>query len=108
MRVGDHSLFSAGLIVAFSPGLRMPLSARRTRNFEDAAIGCRDAWAVAADILIFHQARLINEGYLRTALELPSFVKPARLAGYEAPSGVSASMYLASVWRNTRSGSWSS
>jgi hypothetical protein len=72
-----------------------PLRDLSIRNPNDAAIALLDVWALVADVLTFYQARIANEGYLRTAIERRSVQELARLVGYKLRPGVAASVYLA-------------
>ena len=72
-----------------------PLRQLTTRRSDDPSIALLDAWALVADVLTFYQARIANEGYLRTAVERRSVQELARLVGYKLRPGVSASVYLA-------------
>jgi ligand-binding sensor domain-containing protein len=72
-----------------------PLQKLTTRQSDDPAIALFDAWAAVADVLTFYQERIINEGYLRTAIERRSVIELARMIGYELSSGVAASTFLA-------------
>lgn len=72
-----------------------PLAELRTRDSADPSIALLDAWATVADVLTFYQARITNEGYLRTATERRSVAELARLTGYRPRPGVAASAYLA-------------
>jgi hypothetical protein len=79
---------------ATAPGTR-PLAGLTTRDGDDPAIALLDATAVVGEILSFYQERIINEGYLRTAIERRSVLELAREIGYELNPGVAASTYLA-------------
>jgi predicted phage baseplate assembly protein len=72
-----------------------PLGGMTTRRPDDPAIALLDAWALVADVLTFYQARIANEGYIRTAVERRSVQELARLAGYKLRPGLAASVYLA-------------
>ena len=74
--------------------LPTPLRALTTRRADDPAIALLDAFAVVGDVLTFYQERHANEGYLRTATERLSVMNLARLVGYRARPGLSASVYL--------------
>jgi hypothetical protein len=91
--VGTHATFKATMQSAISkqPSLR-PLT---TRDDSDPAMALCDAWAMVLDVLSFYQARIANEGYLRTATERRSILEMARSIGYELRPGVAASTYLA-------------
>ncbi len=72
-----------------------PLAHLRTRDTDDPAIALLDAWACVADVLTFYNERIVNEGYLRTAVERRSVLEIARLIGYMLRPGVAAAVYLA-------------
>jgi hypothetical protein len=97
-RVGTHPTFletmKADLSDASNPE-NDALLALTTRDGGDPAIAMLDAWAVVGDVLTFYQERIANEGYLRTAVERRSVLELARLVGYKARPGVSASVHLA-------------
>ncbi len=71
------------------------LSPLTTRALDDPAISLIDAWAMVLDILSFYQARIANEGWLRTATERHSVQELARAVGYELNPGVAAQTWLA-------------
>ena len=71
-----------------------PLRALTTRRPDDPSIALLDAFAVVGDVLTFYQERFANEGYLRPATERLSVMNLARLVGYRARPGLSASVYL--------------
>ena len=54
-----------------------------------------DAWAVVADVVSFYTERIAQEGFLRTATELPSVRRLARAIGYELRPGVAAQAEIA-------------
>ena len=85
---------SAATTVAPPTPLPTPLRALTTRRPDDPAIALLDAWAVVGDVLTFYQERFANEGYLRPATERLSVMNLARLVGYRARPGLSASVYL--------------
>jgi hypothetical protein len=101
-RIGTYGLFFQRLLdqihsYAIPDGPNAgahPLAALTTRSQDDPAIGLLDAWAVIADVLIFYQERIANEGYLRTATERRSILELAREIGYELSPGVAAAAYL--------------
>ncbi|HUI56728.1 MAG TPA: putative baseplate assembly protein [Bryobacteraceae bacterium] len=94
-RVGTYATFNASMLAALSDPNLLALGGLRTRDNSDFSIALIDAWAVVADILTFYQERLINEGYLRTAVDQRSVFELARLVGYRPSPGVSASAFLA-------------
>lgn len=71
-----------------------PLAALTTRESDDPVIAFFDAWAVVLDVLDFYQLRILNEFYLRTAIEQRSIMELARAVGYELSPGVAASTWL--------------
>jgi hypothetical protein len=72
-----------------------PLQGLKTRENGDPAIALLDAWATVGDVLTFYQERIINEGYLRTAVERLSILELSRLVRYRLRPGVASSVYLA-------------
>jgi predicted phage baseplate assembly protein len=77
------------------PGDPEPLRKLTTRSSDDATIALIDAWACTCDVLGFYGERILNEGYLTTALERRSVLELARAVGYEPSAGVAASTLLA-------------
>ena len=94
-RVGTHGSFMATMRATLSGAAEPALNALTTRSTDDPCIAFLDCWATVADILIFYQERIANEGYLRTATELRSVLELARLVGYQLRPGLGASAYLA-------------
>lgn len=102
-RIGTYATFRARMLerlssiaIATPDGDRLyPLKQLTTRQASDPSIALLDAWAVLADVLTFYQERIAHEGYLITATERRSVVELARLIGYRARPGVSASVFLA-------------
>lgn len=67
-------------------------------NLDDAdhwLLALARSWASVADVLTFYQERLIQEGYLRTAVEERSVHDLARMVGYRPLPGVAGSTWLA-------------
>jgi hypothetical protein len=112
IRIGTHAAFlrTMGARLASMPvevprqtpdergahvDLLYPLQGLTTRSLSDPAIALLDGWATVADVLTFYQARIANEGYLRTATERRSVLELARLVGYTLRPGVAASVHLA-------------
>lgn len=93
-RVGTHASFLESMLACLSNSEFPELSLLSTRTKDDPSIALLDAWATVADVLIFYQERIANEGYLRTATERRSILELARLIGYQPRPGVSASVYL--------------
>ena len=94
-RVGTHATFKSSMLSALSDSTRPALRALRTREDDDFSIALLDVSAVLGDVLTFHQERIANESYLRTATERRSLLELARLIGYELRPGVAAHAYLA-------------
>lgn len=110
-RVGTHATFLETMVASlasfsFEPSSEAigaaaadapanPMMGLTTREASDAAIAFLDAWATVADVLTFYQERIINEGFLRTAIERRSMLELARLVGYKPRPGVASSVYLA-------------
>ncbi|MDJ0579761.1 putative baseplate assembly protein [Crocosphaera sp.] len=96
-RISDYNRFFERLLSRLSQGeddVTRPLLQFTTRSRDDAAIALLDAWAIMADVLTFYQERIVNEGYVRTAIERRSLLELARAIGYELNPGVVASTYL--------------
>lgn len=74
---------------------RRPLLQLKTREPSDPAIALLDAWACVMDVLTFYQERIINEGYLRSAITRGSVLELTRAIGYELHPSVAASVWLA-------------
>lgn len=94
-RVGTHATFLETMLARLSSNEYAALHGLTTREPSDPAIAMLDAWATVADVLMFYQERIANEGYLRTATERRSVLELARLVGYALRPGVAASVYLA-------------
>jgi hypothetical protein len=72
-----------------------PLIHFNTLARDDWTVAFLRAWATVSDVLSFYQERMINEGYLRTAIERRSVLELTRAVGYELAPAVSATTYLA-------------
>lgn len=94
-QTGTHAAFLEALLRRLSGSGLPALHRLTTRDADDPAIALLDAWATVADILMFYQDRIAEEGYLRTATERRSLIELARLVGYRPRPGVAASAYLA-------------
>jgi len=92
-RVGTHGSFKATMLTNLTE--RRGLGKLTSRDDADPSIALLDASATMLDVLTFYQERIINEGYLRTAVERRSILELARQIGYELAPGVAASTYLA-------------
>jgi photosystem II stability/assembly factor-like uncharacterized protein len=62
---------------------------------DDWLVALVKSWATVADVLTFYQERIIQEGYLRTALEDRSVHELAQMIGYRPRPGVAGSADLA-------------
>jgi hypothetical protein len=94
-RVGTHNTFLASLLADLSSSTEPALAGLRTRDPSDFSIALLDAWAICLDILSFYQERIVNESYLRTAVDSASVFALAQLVGYTPSPGVAASAFLA-------------
>ena len=94
-RVGTHARFRTTMLAEISRKGALGLLGRRTND--DFTIALLDAWATTLDVLTFYQERILNEAYLRTAVERRSLLELARLIGYELRPGLSAATLLAFV-----------
>ena len=94
-RVGTHGTFLETMKARLAGSEFSSISALKTRHTSDPSVALLDAWATVGDVLTFHQERIANEGYLRTATERLSVLELARLVGYELRPGVAANAYLA-------------
>ncbi|OUC14148.1 MAG: putative baseplate assembly protein [Alkalinema sp. CACIAM 70d] len=109
-RVGDHATFYQRLldrlacpVPAAEVNQTTDLHRLTSRAEDDTILALLDAAAVVGDVLTFYQERLINEGYLRTAIERRSVLELARAIGYELSPGVAASTFLAFTVEETAS-----
>ncbi|MGI0493685.1 putative baseplate assembly protein [Alkalinema pantanalense CENA528] len=109
-RIGDHATFYQRLldrlscpVPAAEANQTTDLHRLTTRTEDDTMLALLDAAAVVGDVLTFYQERLINEGYLRTAIERRSVLELARAIGYELSPGVAASTFLAFTVEETAS-----
>jgi hypothetical protein len=94
-RVGTYGSFKATMLTNLTE--RHGLGKLTSRDDDDPSIALLDASAVMLDVLTFYQERIINEGYLHTALERRSVLELARQIGYELAPGVAAGTYLAFI-----------
>ncbi len=94
-RVGTHGQFKQSMLAALSEAKHAALRGLGTRADDDFTLALLDGWATVADVLTFYQERLINESYLRTAIERRSVLELARTVGYELDPGVAAATWLA-------------
>ncbi|MFP3556878.1 putative baseplate assembly protein [Paraburkholderia sp. SIMBA_049] len=94
-RTGTWASFRESMLARLSSADYPALESLKTRDSDDFSIACLDAASVMLDILTFYQERLANESYLRTATQLDSLTRLARLIGYQPSPGVSASAWLA-------------
>ena len=61
----------------------------------DWAVALLHTWAVVTEVLSFYEERILNEGFLRTAVERRSIVELARAVGYDLHPGAAAGTHLA-------------
>lgn len=94
-RTGTYGEFFESLLARLAAGSLPSLRGLASRQTDDFSISLLDAWSVIADILTFYNERIINEGYLETALERRSLLELGRLVGYVLRPGVAASVWLA-------------
>ena len=72
-----------------------PLANLATHSPHDPTVALLDAFAVTSDVLTFYQERIVNEGFLRTAVERRSVMEMGRALGFELSPGLAASAWLA-------------
>lgn len=72
-----------------------PLARLNTCQPGEFGVALLGAWAVVGDVVSFYQERILNEGFLRTAVEPRSVRELLRLTGYRRNPGVAASTALA-------------
>lgn len=96
-RVGTYTSFFESMRARLSSRDYPALAGLKTRAPDDPSIALIDAWATVGDVLSFYNERLVNEGYLRTAIHQRSVTELARLVGYQPRPGVSASVFLAYI-----------
>ncbi len=92
-RIGTHYSFKESMLIALSKW--KATRKLTTRDNDDHGIASIDAWATVLDVLSFYQERILNEGYLRTAVERLSVVELAQHLNYKPKPGVAASTFLA-------------
>lgn len=71
-----------------------PLARLTTRADSDASIALVDACACVCDVLTFYGERILNEGFLSTAVESRSVHEIARSLGYRPSPGLAATATL--------------
>lgn len=89
-RTGGYAEYRARL-----EGLLSALPELTTRDPDDFTIGLIDGVACLAEVLTFYSERLVNESYLRTALDRVSLAEMGKLVGYRLRPGVAATTHLA-------------
>ncbi|MCA9874854.1 MAG: hypothetical protein KC441_14385 [Anaerolineales bacterium] len=102
-RAGDYPIFVTRMLQNLRTQAVFDLdnaSAAPLANFNilagnDWTIALLRAWAMVADVLAFYQERLVNEGYLRTAVEPRSVLELIRMVGYELAPPIAATTHLA-------------
>jgi hypothetical protein len=101
-RVGTWSSFRARMLRAL-PTMEIdgevdgerPLAALTTRTADDPTIALVDAFACVCDVLTFYQERILDEGYLTTAVQPRSVTELAAAIGYHPAPGLAATARLA-------------
>lgn len=73
----------------------VPLAQLTERELSDPTMALFDAWAAVADILSFYQDRILNEGYLPTAIEMRSMALLGRMLSFSPATFIAASTHLA-------------
>jgi hypothetical protein len=92
-RIGTHSTFKESMLRGLSDSEALRLLT--TRENDDHTIALIDAWSTVLDVFTFYNERIINECYLRTAIERLSLVELARHISYRPKPGVAASTWFA-------------
>jgi hypothetical protein len=94
-RVGTFNRFKGSMIAHLSSNTI--LSGRLTTRDEsnDLANAILDSTAIILDVLTFYQERIVNEGFLRTAIDRRSISELAEEIGYQLVPGVAANTFLA-------------
>ena len=72
-----------------------PLEVLDPSSSRDFSASLLDAWATIGDVLTFYQERLLNEGYLSTAVEAKSVSELTSSLGFPLQPGIAASTWLA-------------
>ncbi|HKP75019.1 MAG TPA: hypothetical protein VJT67_05715, partial [Longimicrobiaceae bacterium] len=72
-----------------------PLEVLDPGTSRDFAAALLDAWAMVGDVLTFYQERMLNEGYLRTAVQAASVRDLTAELGFPLQPGIAASTWLA-------------
>jgi len=92
-RSGGYAEYRARLEAAIGETEGLP--ELTTRDTDDFTIGLIDGVACLAEVLTFYSERLVNESYLRTALDRASLAELGKLVGYRLRPGVAATTHLA-------------
>lgn len=92
-RTGGYAEYRARLAELLRPAEGVP--ELTTRDPDDFTIGLVDGVACLAEVLTFYSERLINESYLRTALDRVSLGEMGKLVGYRLRPGVASTTQLA-------------
>jgi hypothetical protein len=71
-----------------------PLEVMDPASSRDFSAALLDAWATVGDVLTFYQERLLNEGFLRTAVEPRSVRELTAQLGFPLEPGLAASTWL--------------
>jgi len=92
-RIGVFASFRQAMSDAISRDRR--LDAFTTREADDMAMSILESFAAIGDVLTFYNERLVNELFLRTALERDSVRRLIYLTGYRMRPGMAATTDLA-------------
>jgi hypothetical protein len=92
-RVGGYPEFLASLHARLGESDGLP--ELTTRDSDDFTVGLLDGVACVAEVLTFYSERLVNESFLRTALDRVSLAELGKLVGYRLRPGVAAATHLA-------------
>jgi hypothetical protein len=92
-RIGVFASFRQAMADAISRDRR--LDALTTREADDMAMSILESFAAIGDVLSFYNERLVNELFLRTALERDSVRRLIYLTGYRLRPGLAATTDLA-------------
>jgi predicted phage baseplate assembly protein len=93
--MSSHAQVLAAMLARLSSPDYPALHGLTVRTTDDPAIALLDAWAMVDDLLSFHNRRIADEGYLRTAQDFDSLRRLGRLVGYQPRPAIAAGTYLA-------------
>ena len=98
-RLGTYAEYRDRMLAAL-PASRVGAGRQWLRHLNAAAGGrfasaLVEAWAMVGEVISFYQARIVDEGYLGTAVEARSVHAFSEGAGYRPAPGISAEVWLA-------------